>query len=448
MTAVGEGTAIITAKIADVEGFEITGSATINVYPAVVMPTSSCGFDSIDLGEPGQQTSFCLWFNDCFGQQWRVDIISNIDGSVISSSWGNVNSVPWWCDVFANLELGEYTANLYVWNDLNNDNVLNPEDEETATCMDSRSFKITGNFHDSGTLDVSSGISGGTTTASLHGINSQGISILLWIFKFDGTWEQLLEIGNNNDDNEVFQYLVYGTIPDFDSESSNVDISQLEGFFTIDSNDWYKDINVILQQGHYFAVVFPIMDNISLDDFLIKEFSVNNGTSGSTPILSTDKADYSPEETVPIAGAGFLANTAYTIVVTRPDGSVVTGDGSFAPGSDIITADNNGNFTYHYKLDGIEGKYLVKAVSSAGNTVAETDFTDSKIMAAPDDSVPAAGLAEGAVRDLAFTGVDPIIPASGAAAAIIGLILIIVSLRNEQKRNWNHTLKYCDRKEA
>ena len=38
------------------------------------------------------------------------------------------------------------------------------------------------------------------------------------------------------------------------------------------------------------------------------------------------------------------------VKVTRPDGSVVSGDGSFAPGSDTVTTDPLGNFTYDYLL--------------------------------------------------------------------------------------------------
>ena len=56
----------------------------------------------------------------------------------------------------------------------------------------------------------------------------------------------------------------------------------------------------------------------------------------TSPVLSTDKGDYAPEETVVITGAGFLPNAVYTIVVTRPDGSIVIGDGSFVPGSDSV----------------------------------------------------------------------------------------------------------------
>jgi hypothetical protein len=260
----------------------------------------------------------------------------------------------------------------------------------------------------------------------------------LWIFKFDGTWEQLLEIANAGDGSEVFSYLVYGTIPDFGDDDSNVDISQLEGFFTIDSNDWYKDVNVILQQGHYLAVVVPIVGDTDPADFLVKEFSVNNGTSVPVstsvpvPILSTDKADYSSEEIVPISGTGFLPNAIYTIVVTRPDGSIVIGDGSFMTGSDTISADNNGNFTYHYKLDGIEGKYLVRAVDSAGNTVAETDFTDSERIAVSDDPIPVAGLPGRTVQELAFTGMDPIIPISGGSTLIAGIAMFVASLRRSK----------------
>lgn len=95
------------------------------------------------------------------------------------------------------------------------------------------------------------------------------------------------------------------------------------------------------------------------------------------PSISTDKADYAPEETVTISGSNFPANTVLLIKVTRPDGSVVKGDGSFAEGSDEITTDAEGKFTYSYKLDGILGEYKVEIFQ--GETVlATTTFTDSR----------------------------------------------------------------------
>ena len=94
------------------------------------------------------------------------------------------------------------------------------------------------------------------------------------------------------------------------------------------------------------------------------------------PVLSTDKEDYSPEETVIISGTGFAPNAVYTIQVIRPDGSIVIGDGSFTPGSDSVLTDASGNFTYNYILDGILGMYTVNAVDESGITIATTTFTD------------------------------------------------------------------------
>ncbi len=95
------------------------------------------------------------------------------------------------------------------------------------------------------------------------------------------------------------------------------------------------------------------------------------------PEITTDKSDYAPEETVTISGQNFPANTVLLIKVTRPDGSVVKGDGSFEPGSDEVTTDAEGKFTYSYKLDGILGEYKVEIFQ--GETVlATTTFTDSR----------------------------------------------------------------------
>src|SRR5262245_32737965 len=53
--------------------------------------------------------------------------------------------------------------------------------------------------------------------------------------------------------------------------------------------------------------------------------------------LYTDKADYHPEETVLISGTEFQPGAVLQIQVIRPDGSIVKGDGSFAPGTDSVT---------------------------------------------------------------------------------------------------------------
>ena len=93
----------------------------------------------------------------------------------------------------------------------------------------------------------------------------------------------------------------------------------------------------------------------------------------------TDKADYSPGETVTIFGSGFLHNTAITVNITRPDGHV---DTSLDQGAETIgkisvineSSDAYGNFTATYQLDGIEGYY--KVVATDGMNTDEYIFTD------------------------------------------------------------------------
>jgi hypothetical protein len=95
----------------------------------------------------------------------------------------------------------------------------------------------------------------------------------------------------------------------------------------------------------------------------------------SVPTVWTDKPDYAPEETVIIAGSGFADNVTLTVRVTRPDSTIVTGDGTFRPGSDNVTTDTEGGFTYEYILDGVFGLYSVD-VLSGDSILATTTFTD------------------------------------------------------------------------
>jgi len=52
--------------------------------------------------------------------------------------------------------------------------------------------------------------------------------------------------------------------------------------------------------------------------------------SGATaaPTVTTDKADYYSSEIVAVTGSGFVPNANYDVPVTRPDGSIVKGNGS------------------------------------------------------------------------------------------------------------------------
>jgi uncharacterized repeat protein (TIGR02543 family) len=85
-----------------------------------------------------------------------------------------------------------------------------------------------------------------------------------------------------------------------------------------------------------------------------------------TAKIWTDKADYSPEETVKIFGTGFLPESTITIEVTRPDLTVEIWS---------VTSGLDGSFTTAYLLDGITGTYTVTATD--GTNTATTTFTDT-----------------------------------------------------------------------
>ncbi|MBI5148799.1 hypothetical protein HZA33_03905 [Candidatus Pacearchaeota archaeon] len=102
---------------------------------------------------------------------------------------------------------------------------------------------------------------------------------------------------------------------------------------------------------------------ISISLLILSTFFVLSLSAG--PIILTDKADYSPGETVLISGSGFNANSEITISVTRPDLTIDFG---------IADSDSSENFNYNYILNGIEGLYFVQA--SDGINYAETNFTD------------------------------------------------------------------------
>ena len=64
---------------------------------------------------------------------------------------------------------------------------------------------------------------------------------------------------------------------------------------------------------------------------------------GGSPVIATDKPDYGPTETVVISGTGFNCGELLSVLVTAPDGSTRSGDGTGVAGSDKVVADHNGS---------------------------------------------------------------------------------------------------------
>ena len=91
-----------------------------------------------------------------------------------------------------------------------------------------------------------------------------------------------------------------------------------------------------------------------------------------------DKGDYRTNETVHVMGEGYIPFETLTVQVTRPDGSIVTGNGTETPGSDAVGADADGTFAYDYIIrNGVVADYLVDILGSSGVPMASTSFTDS-----------------------------------------------------------------------
>src|SRR3989339_1545457 len=97
--------------------------------------------------------------------------------------------------------------------------------------------------------------------------------------------------------------------------------------------------------------------------------------------ICANQLDYTPESTVHLSGTGFANHQEYLIRVTRPDGSIVTGDGTFAPwpiSYDYVTT-SQGDFQFDYVLDGILGTYFVEVLNRNNEVVATHTFKDGPI---------------------------------------------------------------------
>lgn len=120
---------------------------------------------------------------------------------------------------------------------------------------------------------------------------------------------------------------------------------------------------------------------------------------GGTPIVSTDKADYSATETALISGSGFNCNETLSVLVTAPDGTIRDGSGTGTHGPESVTTDGDGNFVLNYKLFGTDpdaetspsggayagqsGEYTVEVKDAGGTILASHTFTDASQLANP-----------------------------------------------------------------
>jgi hypothetical protein len=101
-------------------------------------------------------------------------------------------------------------------------------------------------------------------------------------------------------------------------------------------------------------------------------------TGGET--VAADKRAYQPGEVVHLTGAGYATDCDVVVKVTRPDGAVVTGDGSGTAGSDTVATDLFGGFSYDYQLPSmpaVEGWYTVEVLGFGDALLAQTSFVDA-----------------------------------------------------------------------
>lgn len=94
--------------------------------------------------------------------------------------------------------------------------------------------------------------------------------------------------------------------------------------------------------------------------------------------ISTDKSDYSPNETVTVSGFCFASNGTVNVEVIRPDGIF-----SFW----TVNSNGEGDFVTTYQLDGTAGMYIVKV--SDGINGRESAFTITAQATTPERSAVA-----------------------------------------------------------
>jgi len=108
-----------------------------------------------------------------------------------------------------------------------------------------------------------------------------------------------------------------------------------------------------------------VINNVSAESL-----DLETTVKDSSATLTTDKADYSPTDTVIISGSDFKPEQTYKLIITsenEPPAHFET----------EIKSDENGSFIYAYQLDGTyRPNYKVEAKDEDGNIIATITFTD------------------------------------------------------------------------
>jgi hypothetical protein len=136
-------------------------------------------------------------------------------------------------------------------------------------------------------------------------------------------------------------------------------------------------------------LVVALLAALSLFAFQLAHAQSSSASTGvpcpqtGNELVTTDRSAYAPGDLVHVTGMGYAPGCDVVVKVTRPDGTVVSGDGTFTPGSDTVTTDLFGGLSYDYQLQSnpaIEGRYLVDAVGAADVLLAHTEFDDAPKM--------------------------------------------------------------------
>src|SRR6266487_2232355 len=160
--------------------------------------------------------------------------------------------------------------------------------------------------------------------------------------------------------------------------------------WTIDAGDPYAQTCAADGKGTHKARTRLVGALLVALTFVSVQLAIAQPGSASTGVpcpqtgmetVSTDRGAYAPGSLVHVSGNGYSLGCGVVVKVTRPDGAVVVGDGSQTPGTDTVTTDLLGNFSYDYQLPimpPVEGQYLVDVLGSGDAVLAHTDFFDAQ----------------------------------------------------------------------
>ncbi len=188
--------------------------------------------------------------------------------------------------------------------------------------------------------------------------------------------------------------------------------------------------------GEYSIVPILVDPDERLANF---DLTINNGTmtiveaTGFLRILELDSTTG-----LPIQGAEYWVYNPSGVhvetLITGPDGGVTVSGFKWGTYTVVENSAPAG-----YQVD--PTAYTIVFGANSNSVILNVTNSPAGAGGQAAAGITVAGITEGGIQVLAFTGIDPIIPVSGGSALVAGLAMLMASIRRRNLNKWSHSQK-------